>query len=227
MYIFSILFAQISWSFVRFFKLDRKSTIIRFNNHWHYYFKGEISDFKEFKKSLNGKVLATYADIMTSTNDGVSRLYSGILTQYTISRKDNQLENMYLTDVSIYKKDKNGKRAPKDIIGDCMIIPYSNVININLRYIYKNKTNRKYDNLFSILLLSGIVLVITDFLYLINLTSIFKSILIKVLAILNWGLIIVLIQSFVDYNIKAKKLTFTLIILIIVISLSIYRLVIY
>jgi len=137
----SALIAQLLWLIVRGFKLDRRSKLLRFDNHWNYYFKGEIKDFKEFKNLNIGTVLLVKADILIGNESGYPILYSGILSQYTIKNKSNELENIYLTSASVWKEKKQ-TFIKKDIKSDCMIIPNKNILNINLNYVWKKKKEK-------------------------------------------------------------------------------------
>ena len=106
-YVVAFLCSIFVWAFVRLLKLDRAFKIFRFNNHWNYYFKGEIKDFREFKHLDKGKVLYTEADVILQTNSGDRKMYSGILSQYTIEPKTNKLENIYLTNARKWKLVEN------------------------------------------------------------------------------------------------------------------------
>lgn len=142
--IISWLFAILCWNFVRSFKLDSKYKVFRFQNYWNYYFKGDLKYFPEFKKLIIGKILLTRADVLVSESEGKTRMYTGDLRQYTI-KKDNSLENIYLTNTSKVLFHKETKKPyKKEIPGDCFIIPYDRVINLNLNYI-ANKGKRKRD----------------------------------------------------------------------------------
>jgi hypothetical protein len=140
--ILSAIIAQIFWHIVRSLKLDCKYKILRFDNFWNYYFKGEIKDFKEFKGLNKGKVILVKADVLLKSESTDPILYSGILSQYTIKNKTNELENIYLTECQVWKKNNDDKHIRKDIQGDCMIIPNKNILNINLNYIWEKKTKR-------------------------------------------------------------------------------------
>lgn len=214
----AFVLAQISWYIVRIFKLDRRITLLRFSNYWHYYFKGEIRDFKDFQGRIKGKVLLVYADILTKNDGNLNILYSGLLTQYTISKATHSLENIYLTDVSRFG---NTAKKFKDIPGDCMIIPYLNVININLRYVCEEKKGVNYNSVIGLFFFIGVGLILMDFWFLIS-DSILKNIIIKIIAILEWVFFLVLIQSFFDKKLKEQKLTVPIFIMILILSFIIF-----
>lgn len=214
---YSFLFAQISWYVVRLFKLDRRFTIFRFNNYWHYYFRGEIKDFKEFRGMLKRHVLSTYVDVIMKIEDGKSRLYSGHLIQYTISRKDNKLENIYLANATRQSKYHDDEKFPKIIPGHLLIIPFNeNVMNINLRYVLEPEIDKMYKrerfienkNLVNGLAMfgGGIFIIIDFFFFFYNPDSVWKTIGIKVFSFIDWLLLIVFVDSIIDYKSSAKKL---------------------
>lgn len=146
-YIFIVLMMALSLGFVlhtlvRTLGLDVKFPVLRYANHWHYYFKGEILSTKKFQKLKRGKVLSTKADIIVSTNDknGKNTLFSGFITDYSLSNKTGELEYLYLTESKKYNLEEGGF---KGFESDCLVIPFSKVENLNLRYIYKKSVNRK------------------------------------------------------------------------------------
>lgn len=127
---------------VRFMKIDVKFSIFRFSNNWHYYFTGESLEFKDFKKVTlleNIKVLSTEMDIVVKSDDGRSNMFSGTFTQYTLSRT-GELETIYLTKTKRFSNSKSPGYL-KPIPGDCFIIPYRNILNMNVRYNIAFKAN--------------------------------------------------------------------------------------
>lgn len=140
------ILAQLSYALIRAFKWDRKFSVFRFQNYWNYYFRGEIKDFPEFKFLNSGKYIHTMADVLIQTASGDTKMYKGVLSQYTIEPKTNKLETIYLTRVLRWKycKDKE-KMIQVEVPGDCMIIPYASVLNLNLEYIREPKANYKLD----------------------------------------------------------------------------------
>ena len=72
-------------------------------------------------------------------------MYSGILSQYTIEPRTNKLENIYLTNARKWKLVENKdsgdiEMKPVEFKSDCLILDYKDVFNINLNYIYKEKS---------------------------------------------------------------------------------------
>ncbi|GEM67609.1 hypothetical protein SMI01S_12150 [Sphingobacterium mizutaii NBRC 14946 = DSM 11724] len=120
---------------VRFLKIDIKTSVFRFSNNWHYYFSGESLDFREFKNALqfqNIKVISTEVDIVVKNDDGRSNMFSGTLTQYSLAR-NGDLQTIYITQAKRFSKSTPSGYL-KPIPGDCFIIPYNNILNINVRY---------------------------------------------------------------------------------------------
>ncbi len=119
---------------VRFFKIDVKFNVFRFANQWNYFLRGDILHTHEFKGFKNGKVLTTLVDVVFENGEGKTKMVSGFLTQYLVSSRTGELETIILTDA---KRFSNTDNAFKGVEGDCLIIPYSRVIDMNLSYIIK------------------------------------------------------------------------------------------
>jgi len=149
LFIISGLIAQLLYIIVRGLKLDKKYTIFRFNNHWHYYLKGEAIEFPDFKELFpNSKALLTEADVLVRLGETESRLYKGFLRQHTIDPKTGDLSEIYLTDVRRYKRIKKKHSDDysteiKAVPGHIMVIPYKSIINLNLVFITKTSYNWK------------------------------------------------------------------------------------
>ena len=132
----SVLLANLSYRFIRISKADRWSTLMRFNNSWNYYFTGEVKDFSEYRSVIKGKILEVRADILVRVDNEVPRLYAGIIKQHTLQKDTLELKNVYLSNVSVYKKTKDEeRRKPIRVPGDIMIFSAADIININLRYV--------------------------------------------------------------------------------------------
>lgn len=131
--------AILYFNVVRYFRLDKRWSLFQFQNYWHYFFKGEFKQFSEFqeKKKEKGKPVSVYADVLVQETDSKSKLYSGELKDYRLSNTTKTLETIFLTNVLRWKKVKNEnedvtveiKKVPTDVF----IIPYSKILNINLR----------------------------------------------------------------------------------------------
>ena len=175
--IISFISALICWHFVRRLKLDRKFKILRFGNIWNYYLRGEIVDFKDFVTIKESKkVLLTLVDIVISDGFKNNKLFSGILTQYTIDSNSNNLETITLTDSHIWKEDKDatsnsfGKNIKKRVKGHCLILDVNKSIDLNLTYVFESDgDNRFRNNLFSVL--SLLVILFYLFFFIITIIS--------------------------------------------------------
>lgn len=137
-YFFASFLGIICHQIVRTFGLDITFPIFRFNNHWYYYINGGRI---LYHNKENRKRMFTYADVLCE-EVGKSQLYSGILSQYVVNRETNQLESIYLTNATRYKRILNEDGSTKEvetkeIPGNTFCVPYSRVINMNLTYYYK------------------------------------------------------------------------------------------
>lgn len=119
--------------FIRNLKIDLRSEIFRFSNHWNYIFTGEIRINKKFGVLNNRKYKETIVDIILEESSDRNKMLSGYLEDYTISRDTGQLETIYLSGASRYSK--SGEQF-KPIQGDCLVIPYNKVLDMNLRYVF-------------------------------------------------------------------------------------------
>lgn len=248
----SFISAFICWHSVRRLKLDRKFKILRFSNIWNYYLRGEIVDFKDFITiNENKKVLLTLVDIVISDGFKENKLFSGILTQYTIN-PSNTLETITLTDVHIWKKDKNPKSDTYNrnikckVKGHCLILDVKKSIDLNLTYVYENQVKdsiaKSIANFITLLIISSylvfiVFLIISSNPLLIVNYSVFYTILLKTFLIFILTLIMSVFFNLIDYlgngkqwsiNQKSEKLKGGIVIIIFLIFLMlIYRLVRY
>lgn len=140
--ILGVIVGYTSHHLIRKTRLDVMIKALRFSNRWHYYFRGEIrSDLSNYKRK--GKVISTEADVLVDLGDGNNKLYSGFLSEYMISSVNGELETITLTSPRRFSFSKN---EFIDIPGDCFIIPYGNIRNINLRYQTKLRTIEDLEN---------------------------------------------------------------------------------
>ncbi len=73
---------------------------------------------------------------------GENVLFTGTLTQYSLCSKGD-LETLYLTGTSRYKKHEGGRVETKKIPGDCFVIPYNRVLNMNIDYVIETINEAK------------------------------------------------------------------------------------
>lgn len=136
---------QIAHMLVRTLRLDSRFSLLRFNNQWYYFFRGDIIYSKNFKSLPKGKVIETYVDIILNVEEGRKhKMVSGFLSDYSISSKTGELETIFLTDA---KRFSTSKGASVGIPGHCFIIPYSKVSDLNVTYIYREIDESKREEL--------------------------------------------------------------------------------
>lgn len=143
---FGSVFGIFTRSFVRRLKLDIYTSTLKYANIWHYYFRGDITKTKDFKRSLSkkGRWVSTEADIlMDFQKDDKNILYSGIISQYDLSGKSEKLERVYMTKSKRYC---NSAKCFKEIPGDILILDASRILNINLTYVFLEKKMGKKSN---------------------------------------------------------------------------------
>ncbi len=130
---------------VRQLRLDIRFPLLRFSNQWNYLFKGEIVHSKKFKAINKGKVLETYVDVVIDTEDnGKKKMVSGFLADYSISSKTGDLEAIYLIDAKRYS---SSKAEFVKVEGECFVLPYNKVVDMNLTYVFKKIDASKFNQL--------------------------------------------------------------------------------
>lgn len=150
-YFFSCFFGLTLHWLVRTLRLDVWSPLFRFKNYWYYYIHGgKIL----YNNPGNKKLAFTKADVLCEIG-GQTKMYSGILSQYTVNKEDNNLENVFLTNAQSLKqiKDANGNTTAierRDIPGAVFCIPYYTVLNMNLVYVYRNSENKNFQKFFTL-----------------------------------------------------------------------------
>lgn len=197
MLLISFVLAEICWGVVRVLRIDRWFTVLRFRNHWNYYFNGEIKGFRAYKGLLKGRLLEVRADILVRIENEEPRLYSGVVKSYTINN-NHELEYVYMTKASIFKKNNStNQRELKQIPGDIFILNAQDIINLNLNYITTDNIH-KYDfkAMFNVLVLGAFIwLLITDYSYFVS-NTLFKTILIKLFFVLYTTFLVTLLRTF-------------------------------
>jgi len=124
----------LSWLFrntVRYFAWDRSTSFLRYDNNWYYLFTGEVLDIKKYNKNkeISSKpVNQRVVDVLAKSNDN-EIFYRGNLIDFQLD-KNNTVEYIVLSYPT--KKEKGKKR--KQIPSDYFVIPYEEVLNINLMY---------------------------------------------------------------------------------------------
>lgn len=122
--------------FVRNLKLDRKLKLFRFQNEWHYIFSGEILDFPRVPGKAEDLDF-TYVDALVKNDEGTI-IYSGLLTEYVLS-KEGGIDRLYLTDVKRRylkndEKEKPGESKYYYMPGQFFVLPFQHVVNLHITY---------------------------------------------------------------------------------------------
>ncbi len=141
MSLFSATFGLLLQRFVRWKGLDRRYKILRFQNSWHYLFKGEFFDFRYSEISLEDEntvkdIEFFFLDVLTEIA-GTPILYEGVLVDYELS-VSGELNTVTIASVSrrilFNGENKQRKDSPSDIDGSVLVLPYCNIKNINLAF---------------------------------------------------------------------------------------------
>jgi len=150
----SSILGYASKQLVRRLKLDRKFKMFRFQNYWHYIFKGEFFDFPRASFDLYSDSVIdiefVYIDVLVETGEG-TLIYDGILVDYELS-KDGGLETIMLKEVErrFLKDDPqqssqgNNTNSYYDIPGHVLSISNSEILNINFSYYKLIQTGDSY-----------------------------------------------------------------------------------
>lgn len=118
---------------VRLLEIDRKIRYFRFSNKWHYIFSGECLDFPDVPDTYQ-QITDKIINILCKVN-GKSVLYSGEFFNYYIDSKGD-LEAVHLrSPIRRYlEKDSAVDQDYYVIPSRYLVIPNSEIININFRY---------------------------------------------------------------------------------------------
>lgn len=146
---------------IRFFKIDVKFKVFRFSNQWDYYFRGDILDTRDFTKQKKGKWMSTMVDVVMDNGNGGTKMVSGFLTQYLLS-DTGDLETIYITEASRYS---NTRKIYTGIPGDCFVIPYNKVIDMNIRYNVAESRSKKILTISNFILVIGYLGVLSLFIF--------------------------------------------------------------
>ncbi|MDN5215276.1 hypothetical protein QQ020_24570 [Fulvivirgaceae bacterium BMA12] len=120
---------------IRKLKLDRKYKLLRFKNHWHYILQGEALDFPNISGEEK-KIDVTYVDAVVNVGSETV-LYSGVLQDYQLTGEGSGLDYLILSYVrrrNIKDEELSDDAHYYNVPGDFFVIPYKDVINVNLSY---------------------------------------------------------------------------------------------
>lgn len=161
LFVFSILAGVIIKQVVRNLYLDRYIRFLRYDNKWYYLVSGEILDipdlnvYKEDPLLYRRNISGIYADVLVKSDSKI--IYTGVIVDYQLA-ENNSVEYFVLAraikqslEVSLGSdnkpiKDKVTGTVKLEYVSSKMadskyfVIPYSDVLNINFRYI---KTGNK------------------------------------------------------------------------------------
>jgi hypothetical protein len=118
---------------IRYFAIDRRVRYFRFTNKWHYIFTGECLDFKDVPDKYE-EITDKIINVLCKVN-GKSILYTGEFFNYYIDSKGD-LEAVHLRNPIRRELDKDDAKV-KDyyvIASRYLVIPNTDIININFRY---------------------------------------------------------------------------------------------
>ena|SRR5690606_7029053 len=132
----------VCFNFIRKFNLDVMFPVLRFDSDWKYIFRDEKRLFDHDTADKYRVFDSAQIDVLVKESSGDSFLYCGILNDYKVN-KDGTLENISLLDTKRYtkKKDTSGVNI-KQIPGHLVVIPYCNVLNMNITYFYRSKSSK-------------------------------------------------------------------------------------
>lgn len=144
--LFSILLGGAMHHIVRILKLDLKVNALRYTNEWHYFFTG--GNLKSQQRTMGrGRIEAVQLDLVTDAGDGNTRLYSGLLNDYALC-PEGKLDVISINGAKRYSTSKGEYTY---IPGDCLVIPYDKVININISFLVRSRTPRSFTGAFAFL----------------------------------------------------------------------------
>ncbi len=135
LFILSFIFFFVFRNLIRYSKIDRKLDYFRYDNFWYYLLTGEVLHIKQYNKDTNINLAAVtrYVDVLTKSEDG-NVIYSGALVEFQLAENDS-LEIIVLTTPrrQVIKENKSKEKA-RIIPSKYFIIPYKEILNINIIY---------------------------------------------------------------------------------------------
>lgn len=135
LFLFAFIIGYSTREFIRYFGLDKKFRYLRFSNKWHYIFSGECLDFPDVPDDYD-EITHKIINVLCKVN-GNSILYSGEFFNYYVD-KDGNLEAVHLKYPirrMLDKDDDTELNRYYHIASRYLVIPNSDIININFRYL--------------------------------------------------------------------------------------------
>jgi hypothetical protein len=119
-------------------KIDVKISALQYSNQWHYIFEGKTT-------GAEGKVLLKWVDLTLNPTqeEGKNKMIQGILFDYSTNVSTGDLEYLYLKEAKRYS---HSEAKFKEILSDVFVVPFGNVVDMNIRYKYKEK--KDYTNVY-------------------------------------------------------------------------------
>lgn len=127
---------------IRYYNLDRRIKILRFQNQWHYILKGEFYDFPRANISLEKDTVRdielVFVDALIETVDG-TYLYDGVLVDYELS-SNGGLDTITLTQSERRKLSEDRRFDGEtgnpyyNIEGHILLLKYEEIKNLNFTY---------------------------------------------------------------------------------------------
>ena len=119
---------------VRYSKFDRRYKALRFYNSWHYVLSGECLDFPNVPDKYE-EISVKIVDILCDLS-GEHYIYIGELFDYYLDDKGElkEIHLRYPMRRKLQDDDSSKEDRYYEIPSRFIIIPYKNIININIRY---------------------------------------------------------------------------------------------
>mgnify|MGYP006310746955 CR=1 FL=1 len=125
---------------INYFHLFRISSFFKLNNEWYYLFLGATVLSRDEQK-----IAFVQVDVLTEEVNGNAIIYSGILSDYKLSR-NGDLEHIILTNVYRREFEKDLDEGPNhlekevddryyNMPGEIFIVPYGKIQNLNITYL--------------------------------------------------------------------------------------------
>lgn len=223
--VISSICGLIGFNLIRKFKLDVIFPVLKFDSEWKYLFRDDKRIFDEDSAQNFRAFDSAQVDLLVKDSTGGSYLYSGILFNYK-TNKDGSLENISLLETKRYKKTKESDSTEiKGIPGHIVIVPYSNVLNMNITYMYRNKKspNRFIDSVLVVLFITSLfpIIILPWF----SNALWYQKIISIIILFYSWASLVGLLSPFLGQqkeNVKSKQYLYMIISLIISLFAALY-----
>jgi hypothetical protein len=133
---------------IRTMQWDRKWEFLRFDNTWYYLFSGEAAQIRKYqaqqmRNATYGLPNQRFVDVLTKSGDK-RYLYTGNLVDYQLG-SDNRLEYIVISSPSrqLVREKEDEPVVKKQITSEYFVIPFSEILNINVRYLYLEEDSSK------------------------------------------------------------------------------------